>query len=122
MTDRPVLLLAEDEAMLRLLAREMLGEAGFQVFEAADGVEGLELLKSHPEISLLVSDIKMPRMDGYALAEAGLALKPDLKILLMTGYSQTPPPALLKQAEVQILHKPFNLERLCALAAELTQS
>ncbi|HEY8253119.1 MAG TPA: response regulator [Rhizomicrobium sp.] len=122
MSDRPVLLLAEDEAMLRLLAMEMLEEAGFQVFEAADGVEGLELLKSHPEISLLVSDIKMPRMDGYALAEAGLALKPDLKILLMTGYSQTPPPALLKQAEVQILHKPFNLERLCALAAELTQS
>jgi CheY-like chemotaxis protein len=122
MTDRPVLLLAEDEAMLRLLAMEMLEEAGFQVFEAADGVEGLELLKSHPEISLLVSDIKMPRMDGYALAEAGLALKPDLKILLMTGYSQTPPPALLKQADVQILHKPFNLERLCALAAELTQS
>jgi CheY-like chemotaxis protein len=122
MTHRPVLLLAEDEAMLRLLAMEMLEEAGFQVFEAADGVEGLELLKSHPEISLLVSDIKMPRMDGYALAEAGLALKPDLKILLMTGYSQTPPPALLKQAEVQILHKPFNLERLCALAAELTQS
>jgi CheY-like chemotaxis protein len=122
MTDRPVLLLAEDEAMLRLLAMEMLEEAGFQVFEAADGVEGLELLKSHPEISLLVSDIKMPRMDGYALAEAGLALKPDLKILLMTGYAQAPPPALLKQAEVQILHKPFNLERLCALAAELTQS
>ena len=122
MTDRPVLLLAEDEAMLRLLATEMLEEAGFQVFEAADGVEGLELLKSHPEISLLVSDIKMPRMDGYALAEAGLALKPDLKILLMTGYAQSPPPALLKQADVQILHKPFNLERLCALAAELTQS
>ncbi|HSS14632.1 MAG TPA: response regulator [Rhizomicrobium sp.] len=122
MSDKPVLLLAEDEAMLRLLATEMLEEAGFQVFEAADGVEGLELLKSHPEISLLVSDIKMPRMDGYALAEAGLALKPDLKILLMTGYAQAPPPALLKQAEVQILHKPFNLERLCALAAELTQS
>ena len=122
MSDRPILLLAEDEAMLRLLVTEMLEGAGFQVFEAADGVEGLELLRSHPEISLLVSDIKMPRMDGYALAEAGLALKPDLKILLMTGYAHAPPPALLKQAEVQILHKPFKLERLCTLAAELTQS
>jgi CheY-like chemotaxis protein len=122
MSDKPVLLLAEDEAMLRLLAVEMLEEAGFEVFEAADGLEGLELLKSHPEISLLVSDIKMPRMDGYALAEAGLALKPDLKILLMTGYAQDPPPALLRQTEVQVLHKPFNLERLCALAAELTAS
>jgi CheY-like chemotaxis protein len=122
MSDKPVLLLAEDEPMLRLLAVEMLEEAGFQVFEATDGMEGLELLKSHPEISLLVSDIKMPRMDGYALAEAGLALKPDLKILLMTGYAQDPPPHLLRQAEVQVLHKPFNLERLCALAAELTAS
>ncbi len=122
MTDKTTLVLAEDEAMLRLLAVEMLEEAGFDVFEAADGVEGLELLKAHPEVSLLVSDIKMPRMDGYALAEAGLALRPDLKILLMTGYAQEPPPALLKQADVQILHKPFNLERLCALAAELTKS
>lgn len=122
MNGKTTLILAEDEAMLRVLAVEMLEEAGFEVFEAADGVEGLELLKAHPEASLLVSDIKMPRMDGYALAEAGLALKPDLKVLLMTGYAQEPPPERLKQADVQILYKPFNLERLCALAAELTQS
>jgi CheY-like chemotaxis protein len=101
---------------------EMLEEAGFEVFEAADGVEGLELLQAHPEISLLVSDIKMPRMDGYALTQAGLDLKPELKVLLMTGYSHEPPPALLKQADIRILHKPFNLEQLCALAAELTKS
>ena len=112
------ILLAEDEAMLRVIAVEMLEDAGFRVFEAIDGVEALELLKAYPEISLLVSDIKMPRMDGYALVEAGLAFKPDLKVLLMTGYSQDPPPHILKV--VQILHKPFNLEKLCALAAEMT--
>ena len=122
MNGRPALVVAEDEAMLRLLAVEMLQDAGFEVFEAADGLEGLEQLKAHPEVSLLVSDIKMPRMDGYALAAAGLALKPELKVLLMTGYAQEPPPALLKQAVVRILHKPFNLEQLCALAAELTKS
>ena len=91
----------------------------FTVFEAGDGVEALELLKANPEIALLVSDIKMPRMDGYALVEAGLAFKPDLKVLLMTGYAQDPPPAVLRAREIQILHKPFNLERLCALAAEM---
>jgi CheY-like chemotaxis protein len=106
--------------MLRVIAVEMLEEAGFQVFEAGDGVEALELLKLHPQIALLVSDIKMPRMNGYALVEAGLALRPDLKILLMTGYAQDPPPQLLKAREIQILHKPFNLERLCTLAAEMT--
>lgn len=111
------ILLAEDEAMLRLLAVEMLEDSGFRVFQAGDGIEALELLKAHPEISLLVSDIKMPRMDGYALVEAGLAFKPDLKVLLMTGYSQDPPPHILKM--VHILHKPFNLESLCALVAEM---
>jgi len=120
MSDKPALILAEDEAMLRILAVEMLQDAGFEVFEAADGVEGLELLKAHPEASLLVTDIKMPRMDGYALAQAGLEVRPELKVLLMTGYAQEPPPALLKH--VRILHKPFNLEQLCALAAELTGS
>jgi len=114
------ILVAEDEAMLRVIAVEMLEEAGFHVFEAGDGAEALDLLKAHPQIALLVSDIKMPRMDGYALVEAGLELRPDLKVLLMTGYTQTPPPAVVKARDIQILHKPFNLERLCALAAQMT--
>ena len=116
---RPPILIAEDEAMLRVIAVEMLEDAGFQVFEAGDGVEALELLKAHPDIVLLVSDIKMPRMDGYALVEASIAFKPELKVLLMTGYAQEPLPAVLKACEVQILHKPFNLEKLCALAAQM---
>lgn len=119
MNPRPPILVAEDEAMLRVIAVEMLEDAGFEVFEAGDGVEALELLKANPQIVLLVSDIKMPRMDGYALVEAGIALKPELKVLLMTGYAQEPPPGVLRAREVQILHKPFNLEKLCALAAQM---
>jgi len=114
------ILIAEDEAMLRVIAVEMLQDAGFTVYEAGDGVEALALLQANPGIELLVSDVKMPRMDGYALVEAGLSFRPDLKILLMTGYSQDPPPQILKTREIQILHKPFNLERLCALAVEMT--
>ena len=91
---KTTILVAEDEAMLRVIAVEMLEDAGFKVFEAGDGAEALELLKANPEIALLVSDIKMPRMDGYA--------------------------AVLKARDIQILHKPFNLERLCTLAAEMT--
>jgi CheY-like chemotaxis protein len=120
MSVRIPILVAEDEAMLRIIAVEMLEDAGFAVFEAGDGIEALELLKANPQIALLVSDIKMPRMDGYALVEAGLAIRPDLKVLLMTGYAQDPPPQVLKAREIQILHKPFNLERLCALAAQMT--
>jgi DNA-binding NtrC family response regulator len=119
MSMRAQILLAEDEAMLRIIAVEMLEDAGFEVFEAGDGVEALELLKANPGIVLLVSDIKMPRMDGYALVEAGIAVKPELKVLLMTGYAQEPPPSVLRAREIQILHKPFNLEKLCALAAQM---
>jgi CheY-like chemotaxis protein len=115
----PPVLVAEDEAMLRVIAVEMLEDAGFRVFEAADGVEALDLLKANPDINLLVSDVKMPRMDGYTLAEAGYALRPGLKVVLMTGYAQEPPADLMRGRSIQILHKPFNLEKLCALAAEL---
>src|SRR6266481_6265306 len=103
MSEKTPILVAEDEAMLRVIAVEMLEDAGFKVFEAGDGVEALELLKTNPQIALLVSDIKMPRMDGYALVEAGLAFRPDLKVLLMTGYSQEPPPQKLRAREIQIL-------------------
>jgi len=114
------ILIAEDEAMLRAIAVEMLEDAGFSVFQAGDGEEALAILKSQPGIRVLVSDIKMPRMDGYALAEEGLKLRPDLKILLMTGYAQEPPPQLLRAREIHTLHKPFNLERLCELVGEMT--
>ena len=119
MSEKTPILIAEDEAMLRVLAVELLEDAGFEVFEAGDGMEALELLKANPRIALLVSDIKMPRMDGYALVEAGLAFKPDLKVLLMTGYAPNPP-AQLRTRDIPILRKPFNLERLCSLAAEMT--
>jgi DNA-binding NtrC family response regulator len=112
------ILLAEDEAMLRVIAVEMLENAGFTVFQAGDGEEALALLKQNPGIALLVSDIKMPRMDGYALVQEGLTFKPDLKVLLMTGQAQDPPPQL-RERGIWTLHKPFNLDRLCQMAGEI---
>ncbi|HXS05424.1 MAG TPA: response regulator [Rhizomicrobium sp.] len=115
------ILIAEDEAMLRAIAVEMLEDAGFEVFQAGDGEEALTILRQYPAIALLISDIKMPRMDGYALAQAGLAFKPELKILLMTGYSEDPPPGVLHGGHVEILRKPFDLDHLCRLAAAITR-
>ncbi len=112
-------LVAEDEAMLRIIAVETLEDSGFTVFPAGDGEEALAILKENPGIQVLVSDIKMPRMDGYALAEAGLALRPELKIVLMTGYAQDPPPSLLKAREIKTLHKPFDLERLSEMVGQM---
>jgi len=108
--------------MLRAIAVEMLEDAGFEVFQAADGEEALAILRQHPTIALLISDIKMPRMDGYALIRAGWTLRPDLKVLMMTGYAEDPPPSLIRDRQIEILHKPFNLDRLCELADAMTHT
>ncbi|HEX3673802.1 MAG TPA: response regulator [Rhizomicrobium sp.] len=118
-SNKTAVLIAEDEAMLRFVAVETLRDEGFVVFEACDGADALGVLREHPEIRLLISDIKMPRLGGYELAEAALALRPALKILLMTGYAQDPSPAFVQSAGIPTLHKPFELERLSHLAGEL---
>jgi CheY-like chemotaxis protein len=112
---KATILLAEDEAMLRLMAADTLEECGFQVLAAPDGIDALDLLKVHSEIALLISDIRMPRMDGYALAAASLAFRPELKVIFMTGYAHNPPAALAAR-NFQVLRKPFNFEELCSAA------
>ena len=112
------ILVAEDEAMFRDAAVESLKAAGFEVFQASDGEEALAILKEHPKISLLISDVRMPHMDGYALVEAGLGLNPDLKVILMTGYANTPSKLVLDR-RIDTLRKPFDLNVLRRRAENL---
>jgi DNA-binding NtrC family response regulator len=111
-SENHVILIAEDEAMLRIVAVEALKDEGFTVFEAGDGVSALEELRSHPEIELLISDIKMPRLGGYGLAKDALELRPDLKVLFMTGYSTESPPDFVRARAIKTLQKPFNVVQL----------
>jgi len=116
--DLRTILIAEDEAMFRDAVALTLQASGFTVFQAADGQEALAMLRDHREIALLVSDIRMPGMDGYALAEAGLELRPDLKVILMTGYAADPPQLVLDR-QIGTFRKPFDTNLLCRRAAEL---
>jgi DNA-binding NtrC family response regulator len=111
-SENHVILIAEDEAMLRIVAVEALKDEGFTVFEAGDGVSALEELRSHPEIELLISDIKMPRLGGYGLAKDALELRPDLKVLFMTGYSTESPPDFVRARAIKTLQEPFNVVQL----------
>jgi len=115
----PTVLIADDEVMLRLVAAETLQDAGFEVSEAGDGTAAFSMLQADPSIDLLVSDIKMPGMNGIELAEAGLKLRPGLKVLLMTGYATETLPECLRHQGLEILRKPFDLNRLAALALGL---
>jgi PAS domain S-box-containing protein len=82
------ILVVEDDDAVRQMAVECLRDLGCTVYEAADAGEALRILKDQPSLELMFSDIVMPRgMNGVALARAARAMRPDLPILLTTGYS-----------------------------------
>jgi CheY-like chemotaxis protein len=119
MAGAPSVLIVEDEPLLLMLAAETMRDAGYDVFEAGEGKSALSILETNPGIDLLLSDIKMPGMNGYQLAEAGLALRPNLKVLLMTGYAQDPVPRQMTDAGVRVLYKPFDIDQLPSVAGEI---
>ena len=108
----PHVLLVEDEAFLRELVMEGLQDAGFSVVEASDGTSGVQALQSDQRIDLLLSDIKLPDIDGYQVAEAVRTLRPGVKVILMTGYAPSPLPPALRSVVYRVLQKPFSLESL----------
>jgi CheY-like chemotaxis protein len=112
------ILIAEDEEPLRSLLRRALTEVGHEVSAAADGAEALDLLGARGRFDLLLSDIKMPVMDGIALALAAARDYPDLGILLMTGYADQRERAHgLDALIVDVIQKPFTLAEIRAAVA-----
>jgi CheY-like chemotaxis protein len=82
------ILLVEDEASLRAIAREILEEHGYRMLEAERAAEALAIARRHPEpIHLLLTDVVMPGMNGRALAEALRAERPRVQVLYMSGYT-----------------------------------
>ena len=82
----PVVLIVEDEPLLRMLAVEVVEEAGFVAIEARDADEAVVLLESRADITLLFTDINMPgSMDGLKLAHAVRDRWPPIKILVVSG-------------------------------------
>ena len=103
------ILITEDEDSLRMFVARALRLDGHETEEAADGAEGLEKLKSGT-YDLLLSDIRMPVMDGIELAHQAASSWPDLKILLMTGYAEQRERADdLTDKIVDVVSKPFTL-------------
>lgn len=79
-------LIVEDIPQVRATAVRILQDVGCEVFDTYHGWDALNLLRSHPGIEVLFADIRMPGMDGFELAEAARRLRPDLKVVLTSGY------------------------------------
>ncbi|MFN3319913.1 MAG: response regulator [Allorhizobium sp.] len=103
------ILITEDEDSLRSFVARALRLDGHETHEAADGAEGLEKL-SESAFDLLLSDIRMPVMDGIELAHRAHSEFPEMKILLMTGYAEQRERADDLSAKiVDVVSKPFAL-------------
>jgi two-component system, cell cycle sensor histidine kinase and response regulator CckA len=103
-------LLVEDEELVRQLTREILRRSGYRVLEARDGVEALAIVGEHPgPIHLLLTDVVMPRMSGHELVEHARPLRPQMRILYVSGYSEE---AIARQGQltegIELLAKPFT--------------
>jgi two-component system, cell cycle response regulator CpdR len=119
------ILIAEDEEAVRALAARGLEQDGHQVTQTADGAAALDAIsRAQGQFDLLLADIKMPIMDGIALALAAARDFPKLKILLMTGYADQRERAAGLDALVQgVIAKPFTLAELrFAVAAALAKA
>jgi two-component system, response regulator PdtaR len=91
----PVVLIVEDDLLLRMLAVEVVEEAGFIALEAADADEAVALLESRLDISVLFTYVNMPgSMDGLKLAHAVRDRWPPIKILLVSGHVRLQPSEL----------------------------
>jgi PAS domain S-box-containing protein len=107
-------LVAEDEDAVRGVARELLSLCGYTVLEARNGREGLVIAREHQgPIHLLLTDVVMPLMSGTELAQQLSALRPAIKILFMSGYTDdTVALRRIAEGEIPLLEKPFTTEAL----------
>jgi PAS domain S-box-containing protein len=115
-------LVVEDEPLVRLLIIDVLGELGYNALEAGDGPSGLRILQSPQRVDLLITDIGLPGLNGRQVADAGRLVRPNLKVLFMTGYAEKAAIAGgFLETGMQIITKPFAMGVLAERIRELME-
>ncbi len=122
-TAEGLVLVVEDEVLVQMLVLEVLDELGVQVLEANDGPSALEIIQAQPGIDLLVTDVGLPGMNGRQLAEAAREIRPDLRVLFVTGYAEKAADAgAFLGPGMEMITKPFALEQLSRKVAEMLKA
>ena len=120
LTGTATILLVEDEEAVRAFAARALTSRGYKVFEAASGIDALEVMKgADVTVDLVVSDVVMPELDGPSLMRELRKTHPDLKIIFISGYAEDAFRKNLPQGEdFHFLPKPFSLKQLAVAVKE----
>lgn len=116
-------LVVEDEPVVRAVIIEMLQDQGYKTLEAVDGPSGLRILALDQRIDLLVTDVGLPGMNGRDLADYARDLRPELKILFITGYAEnTAIAAGFLKAGMDMITKPFDVGKLSQRVKDMIAS
>ena len=121
LTGNATILLVEDEEAVRAFAARALASRGYQVYEAGSGAEALELIHEIDEpIDLVVSDVVMPEMDGPTMLGELRKIRPELRVIFMSGYAEEAfRKNLPDNEEFGFLPKPFSLKQLATKIKEM---
>jgi two-component system cell cycle sensor histidine kinase/response regulator CckA len=124
LTRKGKVLLVEDDDQVRSFIRMLLSTNGYEVLEASTGAEGLEIAeRNSAEIDLLLSDMLLPELSGYDLAQRVLELRPQMKILFMTGYVEGEiVQRCISELRASFLDKPFQPATLLSRVQEAIAS
>jgi CheY-like chemotaxis protein len=114
------ILVVDDEPQVRATAARVLREAGYTVFEAADGGQAMAIAETLPKLDLLLTDVVMPRMSGFELASQLGRSTLDLKVIFMSGYSSDVRSLAIQPAVrfATLLEKPFTVGSLTGAVRE----
>jgi two-component system cell cycle sensor histidine kinase/response regulator CckA len=102
------LLVAEDEEVVKGFLKRILERAGYAVITASDGEQAVERFREHNEISLVLSDVVMPKKNGKEIVEEIRKIKPEIKVLFISGYTADIMHGKgILENEVDFITKPF---------------
>ena len=116
-------LIVEDDPAVRVLVSQVLSELGYAFVEAGDADSAMPIIESGQRIDLLISDVGLPGMNGRQLAEIGRQVRPELKVLFITGYAEH---AAVRggflDPGMQLITKPFTFDLLTAKVREMIRA
>ena len=116
------ILLVDDEPAIRRIAVRVLQRAGFSVLDAGDGEAALKLWQEHRDkVALVITDVMMPRRNGWELLEAIRAESPDLPFVMTSGYDASDGCATSLSHKVEVLGKPWEADRLVETVRSMIQ-
>ena len=117
------MLLVEDQAALRRVVREVLEEFGYTVIEASDASSAMRAVTTHASpIHLLLTDVLLPNASGPDLAERVVTLRPETRVLFMSGYADDAMLTRVRGASGAFLAKPFSPDTLARKVREVLEA